>query len=97
MVTRSKIVKIKHFDKESRNLAFIAGVSSLGMAIKMSIAEIDIADALVAQKEALKMRQNYNKYFEELTPKMLMNISISAINISKNLDKFEHRVIKYTI
>jgi hypothetical protein len=28
---------------------------------------------------------------------MLMNISISAINMSKNLDKYKTGVIKYTI
>lgn len=92
-----KLEKIKKYDKEKRDLAYVAGISSIGMAYKMSIAQIDIADALFVEKEALKMRESYNFYFDKLTPKMLMNISISAINMSKNLDKYKTGVIKYTI
>lgn len=92
-----KIKKIKNYDEEKRNLAYIAGLSSLGMAYKMSLADIDLADALLVEKEAMKMKKDYNDYFKKFSPKMIMNISISAINMSKNLDKFKKGVIKYTL
>lgn len=91
-----KIEKVKDFDKEKMNLAYIAGISSIGMAYKMSIAAIDIADALFVEKEAIKIK-DYEDYFNRLTPKMLMNISISAMNMLKNLDKYENGVIKYKL
>ena len=92
-----KVKKIHNYDKEKRNFAYIAGISSLGMAYKMSLADIDLMDALFVEKEAIKMKSNYNEYFEKFNQKMIMNISISAINILKNLDKFKPGVIKYTL
>lgn len=95
MVYKYKV--LKEYDKEKRNLAYIAGISSIGMAYKMSLAPIDITDALFVEREAIKMYKNYNTYFDLLTPKMLMNISISAMNMSRNLDKYKTKVIKYSL
>ena len=92
-----KLKKVKNYDKEKRNLAYIAGISSLGMAYKMSLADIDLADALFVEKEAIKMKPNYITYFEQFNSSMIMNISISAMNILKNLEKFRPGVIKYTL
>jgi len=92
-----KFKKIKKFDKEKINLAYTAAISSIGMAYKMSLAPIDIADALYVEGEAMKTKKDCDFYFNKLTPKMLMNISISAINMAKNLDKYKSGIIKYTI
>lgn len=91
-----KFKKIKKIDKEKIDLAYIAAISSIGMAYKMSLAQIDIADALYIEEEAMKTKNYYN-YYNKLTPKMLMNISISAIKMSKNLDKYKTGIIKYII
>ena len=92
-----KFKKIKYDDSEKLNLAYTAWISSIGMAYKMSIARIDIADALIAEHEAIKLKKDYGIYFNKFTPKMLMNISISAIKMSKNLDKYKNGIIKYKI
>ena len=92
-----KIKRVKNYDKEKRNLAYIAGISSLGMAYKMSLADIDLADALFVEKEAIKLNDEYITYFEKFNSKMIMNISISAMNILKNLEKMRPGVIKYTL
>ncbi len=95
MVYKYKIVK--NYDLEKKNLAYIAGISSIGMAYKMSLAPIDIADALFVEREAIRMHKKYNDYFDLLTPKMLMSISISAMSMSQNLDKYKQKVIKYSL
>ena len=95
MVYQYKIVK--NYDLEKKNLAYIAGISSIGMAYKMSLASIDIADALFVEREAIRMHKKYNDYFDLLTPKMLMSISISAMSMSQNLDKYKQKVIKYSL
>lgn len=92
-----KFKKISYKDNEKLNLAYTAGISSIGMAYKMSIAQIDIADALIVEQEAIKLKKDYESYFNKFTPKMLMNISISAIKMSKNLDKYKSGVIKYKV
>lgn len=93
MTTSSmKYKKIKCDDKEMKKIAYAAGISAIGMAYKLSIAPIDIADALIVEKEALNLQKNFFGYFDKFTPKMLMNISISALNISKNLEEKRERI-----
>ena len=92
-----KIKKLNNYDEEKINLAYTAGLSSLGMAYKMSIADIDLADALIVEKEAIKLKKNYNDYFEKFNQAMIMAISISAIKMTKNLEKMKQGVIKYTL
>ena len=92
-----ELKKVKNYDKEKRNLAYIAGISSLGMAYKMSLADIDLADALFVENEAIKLKDEYIAYFEKFNSKMIMNISISAMNILKNLERMRPGVIKYTL
>ena len=67
-----KFKKIKYDDSEKLNLAYTAGISSIGMAYKMSIARIDIADALIVEHEAIKLKKDYGIYFNKFTPKMLI-------------------------
>ena len=95
MVYKYKI--LKNYDLEKKNMAYIAGISSIGMAYKMSLAPIDIADALFVEREAIKMYKKYYNYFDLLTPRMLMSISISAMSMSQNLDKYNQKVIKYSL
>ena len=59
MVYKYKI--LKNYDLEKKNMAYIAGISSIGMAYKMSLAPIDIADALFVEREAIKMYKKYNR------------------------------------
>lgn len=92
-----KVKKLKNYDQEKINLAYTAGISSLGMAYKMSIADIDLADALLVEKEAIRMKKNYLLYFEKFNQSMIMNISIAAIRMSRNLEKIRQGVIKYTL
>lgn len=89
--------KIKNIDIEKINLAYTAAISTIGMAYKMSLAKLDIADALYVESVAIKSKKEYDFYYDKLTPKMLMNISLSAVNMSKNLDKYKTGVIRYTL
>lgn len=83
-----KYIKVRKYDKEEANLAYVAGISILGMAFKMSLANIDIADALIVEKEAMNLTLSCSKYFNQLNSLMLMKISCTAVNMSKNLDKY---------
>ena len=53
-----KFKKVKKLDKEKINLAYTAAISSIGMAYKMSLAPIDIADALYVEGEAMKTKKD---------------------------------------
>lgn len=83
-----KYKKVKNVDTNLIELAYVAGISSLGMAYKLTLANIDIIDALVVEKEAIKLSEINYKYFNMLTPLMINKISISAIKISRNLEKY---------
>ncbi len=92
-----KYIKIKDYDLDKRNLSYVAGVGLIGMAYKLSLANIDIADALIAEKEAMLLYENYYKYYLKLTPLMIMNISISAIRMSENLGKYATGLQKFSV
>ena len=96
-MSKMKYKRVSNCDIENINLAYAAGVCSLGMAYKMSITDIDLTDALYVEKEAIKMKKELKDYFEKFSPKMLLSISTSAMKIAKNLDKYKKGIIKYSI
>lgn len=89
--------KIKRYNKEQRDLAYVAGISTIGIAYKLSIAPIDIADALIVEKEAINLTESFRGCFEKFTPKMLMHISASAMKMSKNLDKYKNEIQRFSL
>ena len=97
MNAKYKIKKIKNYDQDKIKNAYIAGISSIKMAYKMRIYEIDLLDALYVEQEAIKLKKDYFEYFSKFSPKMLMNMSISAMNIAKNIERVKKGVIRYTI
>ena len=97
MNTKYKIKKINNVDKEILKQAYIAGESSLKMAYKMKTYEIDLLDALYVEQEAIKLKENYYKYFKKFSPKILMNISISAMNIASYIKSNKKGIIRYTL
>ena len=97
MNTKYKIKKVTKIDNECLKQARIAGESSLKMAYKMKTYEIDLLDALYVEQEAIKLKQNYYEYFKKFSPKILMNISMSAMNIASYLTSSKKGVIRYTI
>ena len=97
MSSKYKIKKVTKIDKDVLKQACIAGESSLKMAYKMKTYEIDLLDALYVEQEAIKLKSNYYEYFKKFSPNILMNISISAMNIASYLSSNKKGVIRYTI
>ena len=97
MSIKYKIKKVKNIDNDILKQARIAGESSLKMAYKMKTYEIDLLDALYVEQEAIKLNESYYECFKKFSPKILMNISISAMNIASYLKSTKKGVIRYTL